>query len=302
MDPISLGVIAILRENGRATYTEIANQLSSSRNVVAPKVRALLDSGEYEVIAAVHPEILNLHTMVHIAIRVRGPVRPVLQTVYQLHRAVFVSQTDGNYQLILELHCADDAELATLLSQIRSIESVSDMRFHRYQRIVRSAYLGDHYSVPNITVDSTDMKILRSLQQNGRTPISEVAAETGISISSCRTRMNRLIETGAMRVSLVRQQSSDNGYLLVGMGLAVRNDPDRVIEFFAGLQNAEFIARTLGDFDIITTILVESPSKLVDLLQQLDELDVVVTREVWLHMSIAFEKYQRTIDAQLIPE
>ncbi|MEG0363905.1 MAG: hypothetical protein RR600_08880, partial [Aurantimicrobium sp.] len=67
-------------------------------------------------------------------------------------------------------------------------------------------------------------------------------------------------------------------------------------------HNAEFIARTLGDFDIITTILVESPSKLVDLLQQLDELDVVVTREVWLHMSIAFEKYQRTIDAQLIPE
>lgn len=301
MDPITLGAISILRENGRASYTEIAEKLNSTRNVVAPKVRALLDSGEYEVIAAVHPNILNLHTMVHVAIRVRGPVRPVLEEIYRLDRAVFVSRTDGSYQLILELHCTDDAELSRILSKIRSIENVSDMRFHRYQRIVRSAYLGDHYAVPNIAVDTTDMNILRSLQADGRMAISDVAAATGISVSACRSRMNRLIETGAMRVSLVRQQSSDQGYLLVGMGLAVRNNPERVIELFTGLQNAEFIARTLGDFDIITTILVESPSKLVELLEQLDELDTIVNREVWLHMSIAFEKYQRTIDAQLIP-
>lgn len=300
MDPISLGAIAILRENGRATYTEIAEQLGSTRNVVAPKVRALLDSGEYEVIAAVHPNILNLHTMVHIATRVRGPVRPVLEAVNQLDRAVFVSRTDGTYQLILELHCSDDAELSHLLSQIRSIQSVSDLRFHRYQRIVRSAYLGDHYAVPQISVDATDRKIIRSLQRDGRLPISDVAAETGISISACRTRMNRLVETGSMRVSLVRQQSSDQGYLLVGIGLAVRDDPERVIEFFTRLQNAEFIARTLGDFDIIVTLLVDSPSRLVELLEELDELDTIVSREVWLHMSIAFEKYQRTIDAKLV--
>lgn len=78
----------------------------------------------------------------------------------------------------------------------------------------------------------------------------------------------------------------------------VRHDPEHVIQVFSQIPNAEFIARTLGEFDIIVTLLLESPRKLVDLLEELDKLDTIISREIWMHMSIEFERYQRTIDAE----
>lgn len=226
------------------------------RNVVAARVRALLDSGEYAVMAAVHPNILNLHSMVHIALKINGAVQPVLKEIYHWNRAVFVSRTDGAFQLVLELHCTDDYELSDYVSIIRAMPNVSDVRLHRYQRIARSA---------------------------------------------CRTRLHRLLDNGATRIGLVRQQSSNQGYLVVGMGLTVRDDPEHVIEFFKQLSNAEFISRTFGNFDMILTVLVESPNKLVELLDELDQLDAIIKREVWLHMSVEFERYQINIDSSLLP-
>lgn len=297
MDQISLEALSILRVDGRASFSEIARQLGTNRNLVATRVNALLESGEYSVVAALHPKLLGLRALCNLGVRVFGPVEPVLSQVTEFDQVVFASRTAGSCQFVAELHCKDETELNELIGKIRSAPGVIELRINNYQRIVRSTYLAEEDSDSALQVDSIDMKIMDCLQSDGRMSVADIAKEVGLSVSGARTRVTKLLDSGAMKIGLVRQRSSDQGHLVVGMGFCVQGDPEELIRFFNEQPGVEFVSRTFGTFDVITTMLVESLGKLNELNAQIDALNLVTTREEWLHVQIKFERYQRGVNA-----
>ncbi len=61
MDQLTKKIIAILRRDGRASYSDIARELDTTRDNVASRVNPLFQSGELRVIAAPHPRVLGLN-------------------------------------------------------------------------------------------------------------------------------------------------------------------------------------------------------------------------------------------------
>jgi Lrp/AsnC family transcriptional regulator for asnA, asnC and gidA len=48
-------------------------------------------------------------------------------------------------------------------------------------------------------IDSVDLKLLRALARNSRTPLKELGRELGLSISGVRRRINKLIKKGVIK-------------------------------------------------------------------------------------------------------
>jgi DNA-binding Lrp family transcriptional regulator len=78
MDQLTKKIIAILRRNGRASYSDIARELDTARDYVASRINPLFQSGELRVIAAPHPRVLGLTVAGHISIKVSGDTQPIV--------------------------------------------------------------------------------------------------------------------------------------------------------------------------------------------------------------------------------
>src|SRR5262245_7083162 len=72
MDQLTKKIITILRRDGRASYSDIARELDTTRDNVASRVNPLFQSGELRVIAALHPRVLGLNVSAHMSLKVTG--------------------------------------------------------------------------------------------------------------------------------------------------------------------------------------------------------------------------------------
>lgn len=111
------------------------------------------------------------------------------------------------------------------------------------------------------SLDRTDLRILRALQQDGRLTNAELAQRVNISAATCHRRTQRLMEEGF--ISGVRAQIHPNH---VGLGALVmvgvvldRSTP----ESFAAFENAVIAMKEVldcnlvaGDFDYLLKIRV----------------------------------------------
>ncbi|MDJ0621544.1 MAG: Lrp/AsnC family transcriptional regulator [Desulfocapsaceae bacterium] len=116
-------------------------------------------------------------------------------------------------------------------------------------------------------LDETDTRIIELLQEDGRCPNTRIARELGISESTVRSRLNRLIEDEIIQIVAVSNPLKI-GYKAVGV-LKIYVDLSKIEEVTAELQKLEavwFIVQTTGNPDIYAEFITESTESLHDLL------------------------------------
>ncbi|MGK0721565.1 Lrp/AsnC family transcriptional regulator [Leucobacter sp. W1478] len=291
MDQIIERAISLLRRDGRASYSEIARQLGTSRVNIASRLGPSLESGSVRVIAAVHPRLLGLNVLAHASIRVSGPLDPVIEAVANLTTPVFVSETAGQYQLVCELHARDLHELQVDLRQLRSAPGVLEADVILYERMLSSFFLGEEPAQFEHGFDEHDLRIIDLLQVDGRMSYSDIAEEVGLSISAARARVTRLLETGAMQIGVVRGRNAASSELVFGFGFKLTGDEHALLTLLSKDPGLEFLARTVGRFSVVATLAFPSLSDFNDLLARLREVESVHTVEPWLHAAIRLERY-----------
>lgn len=291
MDQIIERAISLLRRNGRASYSEIARQLGTTRANIANRMGPLLESGSVRVIAAVHPRLLGLDVLAHASIRVSGRLEPVLECIGSLTTPVFVSETAGQYQLVCELHARDMHELQVDLRELRSAPGVLEADVILYERMLSSFFLGEEPAQFEHGFDEHDLRIIDLLQADGRMSYSDIADEVGLSISAARARVTRLLESGAMQIGVVRGRNTASSELVFGLGFRLRGDDDAVLDLLSKDPGLEFLARTVGRFSVVATLAFPSLTDFNHLVARLRELDTVHTIEPWLHAAIRLERY-----------
>jgi hypothetical protein len=60
----------------------------------------------------------------------------------------------------------------------------------------------------------------------------------------------------------------------------------------ATLPGIEFLARTIGRFDLVATLAADSAATLRNLIDRLRQVDDVVKIESWMHLEVFKEKYE----------
>lgn len=294
MDPLTERAIALLRRDGRASFSDIARQLDTSRMSIANRLNPLLESGALNVIAAVHPRLIGLTILAHLSIRISGPTRHIAEELAKLSAPVFVSETTGQFQIISELHTESLSELQHDVRLIREMPGVLDINVMLYERVLSSFFLGEEPKIISHSLDSFDLQLMEHLQRDGRIGYAELGELVGLSASACRSRVTRLTQSGAMKIGVVRGRADISSELVFGFGFSLAGNHDDLIDRLTQLSGVEFMARTVGRYDIVATIGFSNQSKFVELLDEVRDLSSVRMVECWLHTRVSLERYHHS--------
>jgi DNA-binding Lrp family transcriptional regulator len=296
MDQLTKKIIAILRRDGRASYSDIARELDTTRDNVASRVNPMFQSGELRVIAAPHPRVLGLTVTAHLSIKVSGDAHVIVKALEPLESLVFISVAAGAYQIIVETELPSLTELKQQVSHIRTLDGVTEVQVLLYERILSSFFLGPEPESFSYNFDEFDINIIKRLQQDGRASYADLAQNVGLSLSGCRIRVQRLLESGVMQIGAIQQRSDMTDDLLFGIGINADADLREVTKVLRAAPGLEFMARTVGRYDLIATVSFNSLRDFNQLISKLLSLSSVSYCEQWLHVQLVRERYEHTLE------
>ena len=112
-------------------------------------------------------------------------------------------------------------------------------------------------------MNEMDNNIIKLLQVDGRASNAKIAREVGVSEGTVRRRLRRLIQDNVIHVIAVPnlEQMGFGSAALIG----VQVDPGRIKEVadaISALNEAHYVAITLGSFDIFAWVGLESAEQL----------------------------------------
>ncbi len=296
MDQLTKKILGILRRDGRASYSDIARALSTTRDSVASRVNPMFNSGEVRVIAAPHPRVLGLAVSAHLSIKVRGDAQRIVQQLERLESLVLITVVVGAFQIVAETDLRDMAELGQQVSMIRTIEGITEVQVLIYERVLSSFFMGPEPAAHSFDFDEFDIAIIKRLQRNGRASYADLAEHVGLSLSGCRIRLQHLLESGVVQIGAIPRRSDMTDDLVFGLGLNASGNTTNVIQLLRAAPGLEFIAATVGRFDLVATLSFTSLRDFNQLMDSIIRLPQVSYCEQWLHTRLVRERYEHTLE------
>lgn len=119
-------------------------------------------------------------------------------------------------------------------------------------------------------LDETDLRLIRLLQVNGRTPFSQLAQQTGLPERHVARKVAQLAGDGVIQIAPVCNPSvlGLRSVAMVAIRLNGRSDAgDFAVEILAR-ECIDYVAVTLGVFDLLVEVLAEDDTSLRRLIQE----------------------------------
>ncbi|WP_053387611.1 Lrp/AsnC family transcriptional regulator [Leucobacter japonicus] len=292
-------VLRGLRENGRASYSRIAAELGVTRRQVTQIVQHAISRGELRLSVSISPDLLGLERFAYLQLSVTGPIAPVRSALAAMPESTFVADISGRYSIDVEVRVGTDPHLRDTVDRVRELPGVHEVRTHLYESIEVNRYSPLRTGRTAFVIDDADRAIVQHLQRDGRASFRELGAAAGISPSGARLRFERLARNGAVKVvgipvrgALASADGSSDRVETpsLGVGVQIRG---KLADALASVRalDPEFVAVTVGDYDLIATLSADSYEELLDLADQLRTLPEVARIETWANLRIVKEQY-----------
>jgi Lrp/AsnC family transcriptional regulator, regulator for asnA, asnC and gidA len=140
LDDTSKNIIEQLQADGRRSYAAIGKAVGLSEAAVRQRVQRLHDAGVMQVVAVTDPLTLGFRRQAMIAVKSGGDLSQVADELAAIEEVDYVVITAGSFDLLLEVVCEDDDHLLTILSQVRSVPSVTSTETFVYLKLRKQTY------------------------------------------------------------------------------------------------------------------------------------------------------------------
>jgi Lrp/AsnC family transcriptional regulator for asnA, asnC and gidA len=138
-------------------------------------------------------------------------------------------------------------------------------------------------------VDDTDEAIIAVLQQDGRRSYGEIGEAVGLSEAATRQRVNRLRDSGVMRIVAVTDPVALGRGVVATIGLAVSGDPRVAAARLAEIGAIEYVVITAGAYDVIVEVVCGTEEELLGVIN--DEIRAIDgVRDIATFMHLRTEK------------
>src|SRR6187431_3485347 len=143
-------------------------------------------------------------------------------------------------------------------------------------------------------VSDLDKRIIEHLQEDGRRPFTQIAADLGVSEAAVRARTNRLIERGILQVVGVTDPLK-LGFQQMAM-IGIRCESDRLVsvaEQVAEMPEVDYVVITAGTYDLlIETVCEDNEALLRFLTERLRSIEGVRETETFVYLRMVKQTYQ----------
>lgn len=135
--------------------------------------------------------------------------------------------------------------------------------------------------------DQLDHRLIAVLREDGRAPISKLATILGVTRATVQTRLDRLLESGAVLGFTLRfRQDYDSSTIRAIMMIEVTGrSTTAVIKQLRGLPELHSLHTTNGSWDLIAEIRAPSLSDFDRVLREVRTIDGVLNSETSIMLS-----------------
>ncbi len=141
MDELDYGILSCLQEDGRMSFTVIAEKLNVSIGTIRTRFNKMLEDGTVHIIGRVDPDKVGFRCYAHIAVFVRPATLKdkVAKKIAKLPEVSFLALTSGDYDLEVDVMCRDNNHLVEFVNTISQIEGVHQTNTTIYFKVYKYA-------------------------------------------------------------------------------------------------------------------------------------------------------------------
>ncbi|MFW7269675.1 Lrp/AsnC family transcriptional regulator [Gluconacetobacter sp. Hr-1-5] len=135
--------------------------------------------------------------------------------------------------------------------------------------------------------DTLDRRLIAALREDGRAPVATLANALGVSRATIQSRLDRLLETGAVLGFTIRvRQDHDDGVIRAIMLIEVAGrSTSTVIHQLRSVPELRALHTTNGSWDLIAEIRAQSLSDFDRVLREVRSIDGVLNSETSIMLS-----------------
>jgi Lrp/AsnC family transcriptional regulator for asnA, asnC and gidA len=140
LDAIDKHILEALQADGRASFRTIARRVGVSEATVRSRYNRLHRSNAMQVTAVTNPLGLGYEAPALVAIKTSGSTEAISDQIAEWKEASYVVIVAGQFDLIVEVVCADRSHLLDVLERIRTIEGILSTETFTYLQLRKQVY------------------------------------------------------------------------------------------------------------------------------------------------------------------
>jgi Lrp/AsnC family transcriptional regulator for asnA, asnC and gidA len=140
LDRIDQRLIEALQQNGREPFRRIAAEVGVSEATIRARYHRLCEDNILQVTGVTNPLGLGFDAQAMVGIRTSGSPEPVAEAIAQWDEADYVVITAGQFDVLVEVICADRRQLLDATNRMRAIDGVVSTETFLYLELRKQLY------------------------------------------------------------------------------------------------------------------------------------------------------------------
>ncbi|MBT7902726.1 Lrp/AsnC family transcriptional regulator [Candidatus Woesearchaeota archaeon] len=270
LDMLDKKILNQLNQNARASYSEIAKKVRSSKEVVNYRIKRLLKSG-------IIKEFVTIYGLGYWAYKVLiqfekmsgEEEKEILKFLKSHHNTNWITPCSGNWDLVFAVMARDPKHFDEILRGI--ITKIGPfLQDYKISTSIGSETFGHTYILGSVkepkkitrqTVwdfDLKDKKIAKLLHKDARISLTDIYKQTKIPVDTIKYRIKKMHENCIIRRYRMILDPTKLGYNRYEIFIRCINLTDPVIskfrEYAKQNPNIEYLSRCVGSWDIEFTV------------------------------------------------
>ena len=129
LDALDISILGHLEEDGRRSYSEMAEALGVAVSTVSARVTKLIEKNVVSIFAAINPQKVGLEAPATLLISIEPRhFDHVVATILALPEIIYASMTTGRYNLVIDVFCRDAQHLSELVTRrLYALDGIQDI-------------------------------------------------------------------------------------------------------------------------------------------------------------------------------
>jgi Lrp/AsnC family transcriptional regulator for asnA, asnC and gidA len=319
-DELDIGILRHLTADGRASFTDIANELGVSHQTIHNRFDKMVQDHDLRIIGWSDPSRIGLTAgaLYRLSVEPRG-LKDITTRLASMPEVTWLGLTTGEFSLIGDIWCRDMLHLRTAVSELQSIDGIASAEFaviSRLRKVATLPYLmmlygadsGDRskesgtatsaqgiddsmsiwFHIPqertasdDFGLDKLDLAILGQLTKDGRESFTTIARTLDVARATVRRRYRRMISENLLKITCWLDPSRVGFHAGVRLDIAVASAYlEEAVGKMLRFPEVAWLAQALGEFNVAADVWCPDLACLNEFLEQLRDVPGVERMEV----------------------
>ncbi len=290
LDLIDKKILYELDLDSRIPITQLAKKVNVSKETVNFRIKRLVKEKYINnFITTIYTSNLNrFYYKLFYKFHKTTPEadRKIIQFISQYHKTAWFGSFEGPYDLAFLILAKSIHDLDDFLTEFRNLfgEYILEQEIHvltsTHRFNLKFFYTGEkhlHTKYPKelqeSKIDSTDYEIIKTLANDSRTPILELAQRLKVDSGTIIYRIKKLKENKILgtHTLAVNFERFNKQHFQINFKLINQDSINKLINHFSVHKNATFATVTLGKYNLAIELVVENNQELKEILDKVKE-------------------------------